>query len=73
MPCVNADGSLTPIAQRVLESLLTPGTVSQICERSGIPLYRVRGSLRELTALGTIQETGELFEITPHGREILSG
>lgn len=68
MACVNADGSLTPIAQKVLGALEQPATVTEINQRSGVPLYRVRASVRELAQLGMLEEKNELFCITEKGQ-----
>jgi hypothetical protein len=72
MACINADGSLTPIAKKVLTALLTPGTAMEIGERSGVPLYRVRSSLRELSLLGAMQTIGEKYQICDYGRQLLA-
>jgi hypothetical protein len=72
MACVNADGSLTPIAQKVLSALEPPATVIEINLRSGVPLYRVRASVRELADLGMLEELSEIFYITDKGKEHLT-
>ena len=71
MACVNADGSLTPIAQKVLTALSTPGNAIEISERSGVQLYRVRSSFRELSLLGAIIMLNDLYQISDYGRELL--
>jgi predicted methyltransferase len=68
MACVNADGTLTPIAQKVLSALEPPATISEINQRSEIPLYRVRASVRELADLGMLEVVDGLFYITRKGR-----
>ena len=72
MACVNADGSLTPIAQKVLSALEPPATVIEINLRAGIPLYRVRASVRELADLGMLEEVCEIFYITDKGKKHLT-
>ena len=59
MGCVNADGSLTVVAVRVLRALATSaaaGTAESIAAAVGMPVYRARVSLRELRAAGLITE-----------------
>ena len=68
MACVNADGTLTPIAKKVLAALEPPASVIEINQRSEIPLYRVRASVRELADLGMLEEHSELFYITEKGK-----
>jgi len=72
MACVNADGTLTPIAQKVLSALEHPASVTEINQRSGVPLYRVRASMRELADLGMLEEVSELFYITEKGKNHLA-
>lgn len=60
MGCVNADGSLTPVALQVLRALSTLGagaTADAVARATGLPPYRARASLRELQAAGFV--TGE--------------
>jgi predicted transcriptional regulator len=72
MACINADGSLTPIAKKVLTALVIPGSAHEISELSGVPLYRVRSSFRELTAFGAMEEIDGLYQISDYGRELLA-
>lgn len=72
MACINADGSLTPIAKKVLTALQSPGTAIEISERSGVPLYRVRSSFRELTQLGAMQVANDTYQISDYGRQLLA-
>lgn len=71
MACLNSDGSLTPIARRVLTALQTPATVIQINQQTGIPYYRIRASLRELSELELLINNTEVFRITDKGRIML--
>lgn len=68
MACINADGSLTPIAQKVLRAILEPATASEIQQRAGIPLYRVRASLRELMELNMVVQQEDRYHITALGQ-----
>jgi len=72
MACVNADGSLTPIAKKVLAAMHSPTTPPAISQDAEVPLYRVRASLRELSDLGFVKETDGLFQITEEGRSRLT-
>ncbi len=72
MACINADGSLTPIAQKVLNAILEPAIPMQIQQISGLPIYRVRASLRELMDLGLVQQNGENYQTTELGKTYLT-
>ena len=72
MACVNADGTLTVIARQVLNALLTPGTVIDINQRTGVPAYRIRSSVRELSNMGLMAEEAGQYTITEQGRAMLA-
>jgi len=69
MACINPDGSLTPSALAVLRALETPATPAEIAQKAGLPLFRVRGSLRELVEAGLLAEREGIYSLTPQGRE----
>ncbi len=68
MACVNADGTITPTAKALLQSLQGPLGPEEIAARTGAPLFRVRASLRELQAAGFVAESGGRFVTTDAGR-----
>ena len=72
MPCLNADGSLTRIAEDVLRAVAaTPAaTPEAIARATGLPLYRTRSSLRELGEAGLLVEQHGVYRITPHGESL---
>jgi len=70
MPCVNADGTLTPVAERVLRSMHAPGatrTPDEVAREAAVPLYRARASLRELDSAGFVALDGSAYRLTPAG------
>lgn len=70
MACVNADGTLTPVAAGVLGAvdLATGGTADDVSRAAGVPLYRARSTLRELVDAGLLVEDGGRYRITASGR-----
>ena len=68
MACVNPDGTLSESAKALLRVLSKPTEAEAIAKQVGQPLFKVRSSLRELTAAGLIQEDGEKFLITASGK-----
>ena len=68
MACVNADGTITPTAKALLQSLESPLGPEAISAKIGAPLFRVRSSLRELQAAGFVAESEGLFRTTDAGR-----
>ena len=67
MACINSDGSLTPTARAVLQSLQQPGNIQHIARLTHIPLYRIRMSIRELSEAGFLVETVEGFRASESG------
>jgi predicted transcriptional regulator len=68
MACVNPDGTLSESARALLRALAKPIAAEEIAKQVGQPLFKVRSSLRELTAAGLIQEKGQEFLITESGK-----
>ncbi|MGB9641271.1 MAG: winged helix-turn-helix domain-containing protein [Anaerolineales bacterium] len=72
MACINPDGTLTPTATLVLTTANHPITVAEISQSSGLPLYQVRSSLRELVANGLLKEENDTYFITEKGKNLLT-
>ena len=71
MACVNSDGTLNPIALRVLRAVGSDAanrSAEVIGERANLPLYRARASLRELETAGFVTEVEEVFHLSDAGR-----
>jgi hypothetical protein len=71
--CINADGSLTASARKVLRALENPLTAEEIRDATGQPLFRIRASLREMEAAGLVAGAEGYFTVTDEGREKLLG
>ena len=69
MACIDADGTLTPTGLLMLKGLTDgPKPPEEIARIVSEPLFRVRGSLRELAGADLIEEEGGLFKLTEVGR-----
>ena len=72
MACIDSDGTLTPTGYLLLKGLAeSPMPPEDVAKHLGEPLFRVRGSLRELAAADLIQEEGGIFRVTEVGRSKL--
>lgn len=71
MACVNPDGTLTTVARGVLRAIADGSALGDIAADVGLPLYRVRASLRELTEAGFVLREGEALTVTRTGAEAL--
>jgi len=71
MACINPDGTLSVVAHRVLSALTRPLAPEALAQEAGVPLYRVRGTLRETGAAGLIEQVEGGYLLTDKGREVL--
>ena len=71
MACLNSDGSLTVIAGAILDALTRVSEPDAVASATGLPLYRVRGGLRELTQAGIVEATDGGYVVTTRGRQLL--
>lgn len=67
MACINPDGTLTPSATAVLKAAQKPGTAADLAQETSLPLYRIRGSLRELVSAGLLEQDGDTYRLAPAG------
>ena len=72
MPCISTKGKLMPTARKILRATGGPISASEVSKTTGLPLYRVRASLRELGEEGLIEATGDRFHITESGKQKLN-
>jgi predicted transcriptional regulator len=69
MACIDPDGTLTVTGKFLLMSLADgPLPAEEIAANLKIPLFRARGSIREMAEAGVIREEGGLFHLTDEGR-----
>ncbi len=71
MACVNPGGELTESARHILAAMREPVPLSQVAERTGLPLYRIRSAMRELSEAGFAAESAAGWETTSSGRSAL--
>ena len=71
MACINPDGTLSVVAYRVLSALTRPSKPEALARAAGVPLYRVRSTLRETGAAGLIAPVDGGYVLTDKGREVL--
>jgi len=71
MGCVNPDGALSSQAESILKALASPKELEDVARETGLPLYRVRSAVRELTEADLVEETGGSFRATSVGLELI--
>jgi predicted transcriptional regulator len=69
MACIDPDGTLTVTGRFLLLSLVDgPLPVEEIAAKLKIPLFRARGSIREMAEAGVIRDEDGLLHLTEEGR-----
>ena len=69
MACIDPDGTLTVTGKFLLMSLVDgPLPAEEIAAKMKIPLFRARGSIREMAEAGVIREEGGHLHLTAEGR-----
>jgi len=71
MVCLPSDDVLGSTGVSVLLTLTTPTTLEDVAQQTGLPLFRVRGTVRRLLEAEFTHQVGQMFEITPAGIEKL--
>ena len=73
MACISPDGKPTESGTKLLRVLKSGlSSAEDIARNTGLPLFRVRSGLRELTGAELVTEKGEGYELSPKGNELVS-
>ena len=72
MACVSPDGKPTESGTKMLRALKSGlGSPDEIAKGAGLPLFRVRSGLRELTEAGLVTQKDDKYEVTDKGAELI--
>jgi len=72
MACISPDGKPTESGINMLRTLKSGlGAPEEIAKSTGLPLFRVRSGLRELTQAGLTNQKDDKYEITEKGVELI--
>lgn len=71
MACLPSDDILGSTGVSVLLTLTAPTTLEDVAQKTGLPLFRVRGTVRRLMEAGLTRQVEKLYEITSEGVETL--
>ena len=73
MACISPDGKPTESGAKMLRALKSGlESVEKIAKDTGLPLFRVRSGLRELTQAGLANQKGDNYELSPKGIDLVS-
>ena len=71
MVCLPSDNILGSTGVLVLRTLTVSTTLEDVAQKTGLPLFRVRGTVRRLMESGLTRQIDQMYEITPEGIETL--
>ena len=72
MACISPDGKPTESGTKMLRALKSGlGSPEEIAKEAGLPLFRVRSGLRELTEAGLANQKNDKYGLLPKGVELL--
>jgi DNA-binding IclR family transcriptional regulator len=71
MACISPDGKPTASGGKMLTALKAgPFSAEEVAQKTGLPVFRVRSGLRELTQAGLANAKGDKYELSPKGIEL---
>jgi len=71
--CISPDGKPTESGTKMLRALNSGlGIPEEIAQNTGLPPFRVRSGLRELTQAGLAEQKGDRYELSSKGVELLA-
>ena len=72
MACISPDGKPTESGSKMLRALKAElGSPEEVASKAGLPLFRVRSGLRELTEAGLAKQKGDKYELSAEGAELI--
>ena len=71
MACVGNHGELTESARKMLAALENSATPEEVAAHTELPLFRVRGGLREMAEAGLVELKDGAYSSTQSGRSHL--
>lgn len=71
MACINVHGNLSRSGELMLLAMMAPADAEAVAAETGLPLFKVRGAVRELSRAGLLTEAGGRHQITQKGIEKL--
>ena len=73
MACISPDGKPTESGTKMLRAIKSGlGSAEEIASSAGLPLFRVRSGLRELTQAGLANLKDDKYELSSKGMELIS-
>jgi len=72
MACIGPDGKPTESGVKMLRALKSGlGSPEEVATNTGLPLFRVRSGLRELTQAGLTDQKEDKYQLTDKGAQLI--
>jgi DNA-binding IclR family transcriptional regulator len=72
MACISPDGKPTESGSKMLRALKAgSGAPEEVAKEAGLPLFRVRSGLRELSEAGLAKQKGDRYELSEEGAKLI--
>jgi predicted transcriptional regulator len=71
--CIKPDGTLSVSAEMILKVCDQPVSIDEMAQATGLRAFRIKTSIRELTAAGLLMQQDDRFVLTPAGTALLQG
>ena len=72
MACVSPDGKPTQSGIKMLRALVpNPNSAEEVAKNAGLPLFKVRSGLRELSEAGLAAQRDDKYELTDKGAKLI--
>ena len=72
MACISPHGKPTESGSKMLRALQAGlGSPEEVANKAGLPLFRVRSGLRELTEAGLAKQKGDKYELSEEGAKLI--
>ena len=72
MACISPDGKPTESGTKMLRALKSGlGSAEEIAKEAGLPLFRVRSGLCELSQAGLADQKNDSYQLSTKGEQLL--
>ncbi|MGQ9545748.1 MAG: hypothetical protein ACUVTR_01085 [Dehalococcoidia bacterium] len=72
MACISPDGKLTQSGTKMIRALKAGlWSPEEIAKNTGLPLFRVRSGLRELTQAGLVDQKEDRYKLSEKGTNLV--
>lgn len=73
MACIDDKGNLTATAKKILTAVKDqPLTAEEVASGTGLPLFKVRSSLRDMASMGFVTQEDDTYQLNEKAEKLLN-